>query len=108
MKVLANGNWTVSILPLSKARRWDGTAALTGSGDDVVIVSAKDGFGATKISARGSGNFIIWAYDEDGSSDLLVNEIDTYKGEVLLPATPVAMLEISAAGVKWSLGALSW
>ncbi len=59
---------------------------------------ASDGFATLKLTHRGDGNFAIWAYGSD--TDLLVNEIGRYTGEVLLGDAVV--LEITADG-PWTM-----
>ena len=96
----ASGSWTVTINPVQKIPRWNGTEPRKGSGDDVVRLTgaAAEGFATLKLSHRGDGNFAIWAYGLD--TDLLVNEIGRYSGEVLLGDAEV--LEITANG-SWMM-----
>ncbi|ETK35257.1 hypothetical protein MPTA5024_15100 [Microbispora sp. ATCC PTA-5024] len=99
LKIQADGAWTVTLKPLSMARRWTG-AGLTGHGDDVAIVS-RPSSGLTTVTARhsGSANFIVDAYTES-SRENLVNEIGGWHGEVPLPDGTV-LLTVHADGV-WS------
>jgi hypothetical protein len=70
-EITADGAWTVVIRPITAARAWDGAATLTGSGDDVVLISpALSGLTTAAITHDGASNFAIVAYDLAGSSDL--------------------------------------
>ncbi len=85
LKVTSNGNWKVTIRPIDAARQWDGSSALSGKGDAVVMLHGGE-FGKTTIKNKSRSNFAVIAYDTDGQYlDLLVNEIGGYSGEVLLP-----------------------
>jgi hypothetical protein len=100
-EVEADGAWTITIRPVTEAFRWDGSEVLTGSGDDVAILEPpSSGLQSTTLTHSGSGNFAIWAYGP--STDLLVNEIGNYSGEVLL-ADGTFLLEITADGA-WTIG----
>lgn len=99
-KIEASGSWTVVIKPLLSATNWDGVDTLKGSGDAVrELVPPSDGFVTLAMTYKGDGNFIVSAYSPDGI-ELLVNEIDSFKGEVLLP-DGTFLLEVSADG-PWS------
>ncbi len=103
LKITSNGSWTVQLLPLSSAKHWDGSAALSGKGDSVVVLSGGS-FGTTTIKAKGKSNFAVIAYSDSGQYlDLLVNEIGSYKGEVLLPIAEPIVLSIQAVGATWSM-----
>jgi hypothetical protein len=53
---------------------------------------------------RGTSNFAVVAYSEYGDYlDLLVNEIGSYSGEVLLPIEDPIVLSIHADGGSWSM-----
>jgi hypothetical protein len=99
-KVESNGTWTIVVAPVTRARKWATSGALTGKGDDVVQLSpAVSGLITTTVSHRGSSNFAIHSYSDSGV-DLLVNEIGKYKGEIQLPdGTYVVQVEADGA---WS------
>lgn len=83
-KIEASGAWGITVNPIQKVPKWDGTEPRKGSSDDVVRLTRDTSPLATlKLSHRGAGNFAIWAYGSSGT-DLLVNEIGRYSGEVLL------------------------
>jgi hypothetical protein len=99
-EVEASGSWTIAVKPVAEAFRWDGVAMLTGSGDDVAILDPPSaGLMTVTATHSGDGNFAIWAYAE--STDLLVNEIGTFSGEVLLP-DGTFLFEIQANG-PWTI-----
>lgn len=99
-EVEADGAWTITIKPVTEAFKWDGSEVLTGTGDDVVILDPpSSGLKSSTLTHDGSGNFAVWSY-ASGSTDLLVNEIGNYSGEVLL-ADGTFLLEITATG-SWT------
>jgi len=78
---------------------------LEGSGDDIIDVPVvADLPVVATFTHRGSSNFAVVSYDENGGRlDLLVNTIGTYDGTVPLNfTTPPAELEISADG-PWTV-----
>ena len=98
--IQADGAWTIEIRPVTDAFQWDGAAALAGSGDDVAILSpASAGLKTVTLTHQGDGNFAILAYGP--STDLIVNEIGPYSGEVLL-ADGTFLFEITANG-PWTI-----
>ncbi len=106
LKISANGSWTVEVRPITSAKHWDGSAALTGKGDSVVILSG-GASGITTIKNKSKSNFAVIAYSTDGDYlDLLVNEIGAYNGEILLPDDDPIVLSIHAVGGTWSWSAV--
>jgi len=102
LKVTSNGSWTIEVRPITSARHWDGTSALAGKGDGVVILT-NGSFGTTTLKNKGESNFAVIAYSTDGEYlDLLVNDIGSYKGEVLLPVADPMVLSIHSVGGTWS------
>jgi len=100
-KIESNGTWTLTVKPVTSARRWDPALPLTGKGDDVVAVApSANGLTIVTLKHSGSSNFAILAYRSDGS-DLLVNEIGKYSGETTL-ADGTFLLEVTADGA-WSV-----
>ncbi len=96
LEITASGPWTITLRPLLAAREFEGASA-AGSGDDVVIYRGDAGIAA--ISYTGDSNFAVWSYGN--RSDLLVNEIGAYTGNVRWPSGP-AVIEISASGA-WTI-----
>jgi hypothetical protein len=106
LKVSASGSWTIEIRPIASAKHWDGTSRLTGKGDYVVNLTGS-AFGITTIKNKGNSNFAVVAYSEEGDYlDLLVNEIGSYGGEVMLPLADPIVLSIHAVGGTWSFSAV--
>ena len=100
-KVEAHGSWTITIKPLSLATLWTATTSSIGKGDMVLRVDPPiDGFAASTFTYKGSSNFVVWAYGDEGR-DLLVNEIGAYNGESLWPSGTV-LIEIEAVGA-WGI-----
>jgi hypothetical protein len=99
-KIKASAGWTAKISPIQKIPRWDGVGTRKGTGDYVLVMTGDTGgFAVLKATHRGSGNFVIWAYGSSGT-ELLVNDIGRYNGEVLLG--DAILLEIKADGA-WTL-----
>ena len=96
LQITADGNWNLTIAPISAA---PGLAA-SGAGDGVFLYDGTAG----KLTAThdGSSNFsIIEETDELFSMGLLVNEIGAYSGTVPLSSGPSAIV-VSADG-SWTL-----
>ncbi len=99
-EVEADGTWTITIKPVTEAFTWDGAEQLAGTGDDVVILDPPPtGLKSTTVTHAGDGNFAIWAYGPE--TDLLVNEIGNFSGEVLL-SEGTFLFEITANG-PWTV-----
>jgi hypothetical protein len=106
LKVSAGSSWTIEIRPIASARHWDGASPLTGKGDYVVTLT-NSAFGITTIRNKGKSNFAVIAYSEEGDYlDLLVNEIGSYSGEVMLPLDDPIVLSIHSVGGTWSFSAV--
>jgi hypothetical protein len=102
-EVTADGSWTIAIQPLSGARGWNGRAALSGAGDDVVRFRRPvSGLLTADVSHNGAGNFVIHSFGGGPfGQDLLVNEIGAYSGEILI-SDGTFLLEVNADG-GWSI-----
>lgn len=74
----------------------------TGSGDYVADGLEVTEYGILNISHSGERNFVVWAYDNEGNKELLVNKIGAYNGTVLLSHSGTYQLEIKADG-NWSI-----
>ena len=102
-KITSSGTWTIEVKPVTASRHWDGSSALTGKGDNVVILTG-GASGITTIKNKSRSNFAVIAYTLDGDYlDLIVNEIGNYNGEVLLPDEDTMVLTIHAVGGTWSM-----
>jgi hypothetical protein len=100
-KVTADGSWSIVVKPISMARAWNPSTALTGTGDDVVRVAGTlPDLATALIKHSGSSNFAVVTYTAL-ERDLLVNEIGKYSGEVLLDGSTL-LVEVTADG-KWSI-----
>jgi hypothetical protein len=82
-------------------------SSVAGKGDSVVE-STGGASGIVTIHNRSHDNFSVIAYDESGEyPDLLVNEIGSYSGEVMLPDSDPMVLVIGAVGGTWTLSSVS-
>jgi len=98
LQIEADGSWRIEIQVAQKAPIWTGNAS--GKGSAVLLISGgTQGITVVKITHSGRSNFAVWVYGED--SDLLVNEIGKYAGEVLIPPGMV-LIEIEADGA-WTV-----
>jgi hypothetical protein len=101
LEITADGAWTIVIKPVTSARSWDSASALNGSGDDVVQVNPQtSGLVTVAIQHTGESNFAVIGYSSSGS-DLMVNEIGSYAGEVPM-ASGTILLEVTADG-SWTI-----
>jgi hypothetical protein len=106
LKITSGGSWTVELRVIASAPRWNGESTLTGKGDSVILLTGGS-FGTTTITNKGRDNFAVVAYSVDGDYlDLLVNEIGSYRGEVLLPIEDPVVLSIHAVGGAWTMTAV--
>jgi hypothetical protein len=82
-EVQADGDWTIKIKPLSKAKKWNGKT-LSGTGDLVVKVPKKTRPGNRFVMKHvGDSNFIVITHNSKGKYlDLKANEIGDYSGRV--------------------------
>ena len=107
-KIESSGSWTVEVRPISYARQWNGQSAITGKGDSVVLLSGGS-LGTTTITNSSRSNFSVVACGPDGAYlDLLVNEIGSYRGEVLLPSEDAIVLVVNDVGGSWAMSAVRY
>ena len=99
LEIKASGPWEVQILPLSYARRGTVPGNITGSSDDVVILTGEKP-DLVKATSTGNSNFIVWSYSSS-DRDLIFNEIAPYSGTAMLDSSTI-VLTISAEG-NWTL-----
>lgn len=100
--VSADGNWTITIKPLSSATVWTGNS-ITGSGDTVVKVPKKTKPG-NKLGMQhtGTSNFSIISYSSKGKYlTLKANEIGDYSGTKTF-GTSAMYLGVETEG-SWTL-----
>jgi hypothetical protein len=95
LKISADGNWTVTISPISAAPQFPSS----GTGDGVFLY---DGDASNlALTHDGDSNFSVVEYTSElFGTDLLVNEIGSYTGTVPLSAGP-ALVTVSANG-NWT------
>jgi hypothetical protein len=95
LDINADGDWGIAIRYITKADQWDPSMAISGTSDNVFILSPRP---STLISAdvayAGTGNFMVTAYNSTGAH-LLVNTVGTYTGEVLMPSDTVLLTIVS-------------
>lgn len=94
LKVTAGGAWTIKLVPLTSVRKLDGSAPMTGHGDDVFYYTGPAK--AATFSHNGSSNIAVHSYGT--RADLLVNEIGAYTGTIVW--TP-GLYQVTADG-DWS------
>ena len=95
-EIKADGNWTLTVKPLSKAPTLP--SAGTGSGLYKVSVTKRASWTFTH---DGSSNFIVYQYCTSGLDDLLVNEIGSYSGRNIV-AKGTCLIDIAADGA-WKI-----
>lgn len=95
-EISADGAWTLTVKPLSKAPNLP--ASGEGSGLYKVSVSKRASW---TFSHSGSSNFIVYQYCTSGMNDLLVNEIGSYKGKNIV-SKGTCLIDIDADGT-WSV-----
>lgn len=98
LQVTADGNWTITVSPLSTAP----ALATSGAGDAVFLFDGSAG----KLTAThdGTRNFIVQEETDRASSfGLLINEIGAYSGTVPLSSGP-SVISVRADGA-WTLAA---
>lgn len=101
LSIKADGAWTATFKPLTGARCWC-SATLRGTGDQVLKLTPTKGLRTMRATHTGESNFIVQGYTRIGSyPELLINEIGTYKGKVLLP-TSTRLVTVKADG-SWTL-----
>lgn len=96
LEITADGSWTATLHSLKAIRAFDDTT-VSGNGDDVILYGGAAG--AATITHDGERNFAIWQYGSD--TDLVVNKIGAYNGQVRWSAGP-AVIAITADG-EWNI-----
>ncbi|WP_084515993.1 TM2 domain-containing protein [Microbacterium luticocti] len=100
LQVSAEGAWTITLAPLSTAKKFTGSARGTG---DAVLLYPGDAAALT-ATHKGSANFVVYEKtDQTFHMGLLINEIGAYSGTVPLAAGP-SILSVQADGA-WTLKA---
>ena len=101
LEIKASGQWTVDVRKLGSTS----AASFQGKGDFIVPIF-KTSTNAWKITCDGKSNFIVKQYSDSGS-DLLVNEIGKYSGEVMSDVDKgvLSFFEIQSDG-NWTISPL--
>jgi hypothetical protein len=94
LEVVADGNWTIKIAPISSAPVFPSDAS--GHGDQVFRYNG--GASDFAITEQGTANFIVNQYGGDPSTG--VNEIGNYSGTVPFVAGPTVL--VVAADDTWT------
>ena len=101
LRIEADGAWTIDLVHLAEAPRWDGEGVYEDTGDSVLIVDGvADGLTPVTLTHDGESNFAIWAWGES-YPDLIVNDIGAYDGTTLLPDGSL-VLQVDADGT-WTI-----
>lgn len=79
LKITAGGAWTISLKPLTGVKSFDGSAPMSGHGDDVFYYKGPSK--AATFAHNGSSNIAVKSFGT--RSNLLVNEIGAYTGTVV-------------------------
>ena len=98
LKIRADGRWTVTVQVADKAPKWTGRAS--GGDDAILAVDPEQAASRVRFTHRGRDNCALIVFGAH-SSDLLVNEIGRYSGEMPLAEGSV-FIDISASG-SWTL-----
>lgn len=103
LEIQADGSWSVLVEPIIEAKSVRvPTTNTSGQGDMVLFLSGSSPDTA-EISHTGESNFVVQAYGN--SRRLLVNEIGSYSGTVIVPQDTI-VLEIVADG-RWQIAITS-
>ncbi|MBA8847600.1 DUF4190 domain-containing protein [Microcella alkalica] len=97
LEITADGAWTVTLRDVLSVRELPESSTTTGQGDDVLVYLGDATI--ADLAHTGDSNFAVWSYGS--SSDLVVNEIGAYTGQVRWPAG-TALVQISANGA-WTI-----
>ena len=95
IEITASGDWTITLNPVSKA------ASFTGTGSGTGVYKGNIKAGKKKISYDGPSNFIVQQWCTNGTSDLLANEIGSYKGTKLVKGGS-CLIAVQSEGT-WSI-----
>jgi hypothetical protein len=96
-EISADGPWTVTLKDVLTLREIEQGSPATGEGPDALVYKGETT--VAQIAHEGASNFSVWSYGQ--GSDLLVNEIGNYSGQVRWQSGP-ALIQISADG-PWTI-----
>jgi hypothetical protein len=101
-RVSSSSTWTIELAPVSSARTWTGSGSLSGTTDDVIVLSPPTaGLTAVTLTNGGPNNFIVQSYATDGSTDLVAKQVGSYSGQTTLHAG-TDLLQVTADGA-WTI-----
>jgi hypothetical protein len=98
LKIRADGRWTVTVMVSDKAPRWTGKAS--GRGDAILRVNPDSDDMRVRFTHKGQDNTTLSILGKN-TSDLLVNEIGRYSGEMVIPRG-TTFIDITGNGA-WTL-----
>ena len=97
------GPWAIRLRPLSDGRVWNGTSPLTGTGDDVVMISPSTANPVSAIVTNSSSQIFTLSASTADEDSLLVNEEGEFNGTVKIPGAAV-LISVHTDGT-WSVTA---
>lgn len=99
LRIVADGKWSVKLLPMERLRYLGAGEKISGHGDDVLLYSeSKDTI--AKIRYDGRSRFAVSTFGGTGAPDRLVDQTGPYTGKRLIPTTS---LVIVTADGDWSI-----
>lgn len=99
LRIRADGAWKVTVMVVDKAPRWTGKASGK-AGAALLRVDPAAAGQKVRFTHKGQSNCAVIVRSEK-SSDLLVNDIGRYSGDMVLP-TGTRFVEIETSG-SWTL-----
>ena len=102
LRIRADGRWKITVMVVDKAPRWTGKASGK-AGATLLLVDPKAADQQVRFTHKGRSNCALTIRGEE-RSDLLVNDIGRYSGEMVLP-TGTRYVEIETSG-SWTLTAV--
>ncbi len=102
LRIRADGRWKVTVMVVDKAPKWTGKASGK-AGATLLLVDPAAPDQNVRFTHKGRSNCALTVRGEE-SSDLLVNDIGAYSGDMVLP-TGTRFVEIETSG-SWTLTAI--
>lgn len=99
LEIKATGGWRIDLLPLTSAEKLSVPGQFIGSNDNVLILEGSPPDVATITGNSVAHHFAVTGYGD--YSDILVNTIEPYQGQVILKPDTV-VLAIKATG-EWTI-----
>lgn len=103
LKITGAGGWSVKLSDLGNAADWNGKGTYSGTGDRVIGVDGSfAAAGSIRFVSTGTTSPVtVRAYAADGEDDLVVNDIDAFTGEYVVPKGTVHLVVASRG--KWTM-----